>query len=308
MFSSQSYYRLSSYYNKISDGKKVHKVSVDAGLSCPNRDGKISRQGCVYCDNRGFSLNSRVPLRPLKNQIEEGMGVLRKKFGAEKFVIYFQAYSNTYAPVEILRRNFDTVRQFPDVIGLSVATRPDCVDQDILKLLNSYAQDYDVWIEYGLQSAHNQTLERINRGHSLEDFLQAVNLTRKYKNIKICVHVIIGLPGETKGMILKTAKVIAGIKPEGVKIHPLHIIKNTQLHKMFQRQQYKPLSMEEYAKLACDFLENLPADTVIQRISADCPQDLLVAPSWILDKNKVLNRIGQLLKEENKFQGRLHKG
>jgi radical SAM protein (TIGR01212 family) len=290
----------------MSGGKKVHKVTVDAGFSCPNRDGTLSSDGCSYCDNRGFSVNTRLSVRPVEAQIKEGIERLKKRFGAEKFVVYFQAYSNTYAPVKILRKCYDTVKNFKDVIGISVATRPDCVNDEIMRLLASYAETYEVWIEYGLQSIHNRTLERINRGHTYEDFLKALYVTRKYASLKTCVHVIIGLPGETKEMILKTAKALAGLKLEGVKVHPLHAIKQTALEKEFLKGAYKPLELDEYVDLVCVFLEYLWPETVIHRLGADCPEEFLVAPMWILDKNRLLREIEKRLCERGSCQGKLY--
>ncbi|MEW6075857.1 MAG: TIGR01212 family radical SAM protein [Candidatus Omnitrophota bacterium] len=302
------YYKLSEYYRRMSVGKKVHKVTVDAGFSCPNRDGTLSFDGCVYCDNRTFSLNTRTPLRPVQVQIREGIERLKMRFGAEKFVVYFQAYSNTYAPVEVLRKSYDTVRSFKDVIGISVATRPDCVSDEVVRLLAGYAHTYDVWIEYGLQSIHNKTLERINRGHTYEDFLKALHLTRKCGLLKTCAHLILGLPGETKEMMFETARALGTLMLEGVKIHPLHVIRQTALEEEFLNGTYAPLARNEYIDLACGFLEYLWPGTVIHRIGADCPQELLVAPTWILDKNRLLEAIDKRLCEKNSRQGKEYTG
>lgn len=310
------YYRFSRYL-KERFGCRVHKVSVDAGFSCPNKDGRMSRDGCIYCDNRGFSFNSRSSPRPLELQIKEGINFGKKRFKAEKFIVYFQAYTNTYLPArlqyvgagaspEILRERYDAVRKFDDVVGISIATRPDCVDEEILDLIKSYTEDYEVWLEYGLQSAHDKTLEFINRGHTYEDFLGAVKLTRKRKSIKICAHVIVGLPNETREEILATAKALGQLKLEGIKIHPLHVIRGTKLEELYQSKSYAPLAFDEYVDLAVDFLEYLSPGTVVQRISADCPEEFLAAPAWMLAKDRVLKAIDEKLLAENKFQGRLY--
>lgn len=304
-FPGERYYKPSGYFRHLTGGTKVSKVGIDAGFSCPNRDGKISPDGCIYCDNRGFSLNARKPQIPLDAQIREGLRSLKEKTGAEKFIIYFQAYTNTYAPVNVLKEKYDAIKKFEDVIGISIATRPDCVNEEILDLIDSYGKDYEVWIEYGLQSIHDKTLEFINRRHTYKDFLKAIELTRKRKNIKICAHVIIGLPSETKAMIYETAKALGGLKVDGVKIHPLHVMKDTKLEALFNQGLYVPPGLDEYVDLAVGFLEYLCPDTVIQRISADCPRDLLAAPEWILDKNRVLAKIEEKLVKENRFQGRL---
>lgn len=189
---------------------------------------------------------------------------------------------------------------------MAIGTRPDCVDEDILSLIENYTDDYEVWLEYGLQSIHNKTLTLLNRGHSYEDFLTAVELTRR-RGIKICAHSIIGLPGETPKDILQTAQELGRLKLEGVKIHPLYVLKGTQLEEMFLRKKYSPLELEEYTALTAEFLEYLWPQTVIQRLTADCPAEFLTAPQWILDKSKVLKEIEQTLLKENTFQGRFYK-
>ncbi|MCK5533961.1 TIGR01212 family radical SAM protein [bacterium] len=299
----ERYYKFSKYL-KLRFGQRVHKVSVDAGFSCPNRDGEISKTGCIYCDNLGFSFNSRVPSCPLQLQIEKGIDYGRKRFKAGKFIVYFQAYTNTYAKPDVLKEKYDIIKKFKDIVGIAIGTRPDCIDEEILALINSYTAEYEVWMEYGLQSIHPQTLEFINRGHTFEQFLEAIKATREKKDIKICVHIILGLPGETKQMVLETAKTLALLKVDGVKIHPLHIIKGTKLEEMFKQGLYKPLKFEEYLDLTIEFLEYLWPETVIQRITADCPREFLVEPLWMLEKNKVLEKIENTLGQRNTFQGK----
>jgi len=298
------YYKFSQYLKKRFNCR-VYKVSIDAGFSCPNRDGRKSKDGCIYCDNRAFSLNSRLPSRSIDAQIKEGMDSGRKRLKAEKFIVYFQAFSNTYAPVEILKERYDVVKRFKDIVGISIGTRPDCVTEEILDLIESYTQDYEVWMEYGLQSIHNKSLKHINRGHYYQDFLEALNLTRKRKGIKICAHIILGLPGETREDMFATAKELGRLKLDGVKIHPLHIIKGTKLEEQFKTGLYKPLQFEEYTRLVTEFLEYLWPDTVVQRLTADCPKELLIAPDWILQKSRVLEEIDRALVKESRFQGRL---
>ncbi len=297
----EKYYKFSEYL-KERFGCRVHKVSIDAGFSCPNKDGKLSKDGCIYCDNRAFSPNTRTPKTSIETQIESGIKIGRERYGAEKFIVYFQAYSNTYAPLDILKERYDVVRKFKDIVGISIGTRPDCVDEKILDLIDSYSKDYETWIEYGLQSIHDKTLKLINRHHTYEDFLKAVELAKK-RNIKICAHIIIGLPNETKEEMLETAKALAHLKIDGVKIHPLHIVKGTKLEELFKKGKYKPLELDEYVNIATEFLEYLPSTTVIQRLTADCPKEFLVAPLWILEKNKVLNLIEKKLAEKGTHQG-----
>ena len=301
------YYKFSKYLRKRF-GVRVYKVSIDAGFSCPNRDGSKSKDGCIYCDNRGFSFNSRIALLPIEEQIAKGIEFGKRRFKAEKFIVYFQAYTNTYASLDVLRKKYDVIRKFENVVGISIGTRPDCINEEILDLIESYTSDYEGWIEYGLQSIHDKTLEFINRGHVYKDFLEAVNLTKKRKNIKICVHVIIGLPYETEGDILETAEVLGRLELDGVKIHPIHVIKGTKLEEIYKKRQYRPLELDAYVDLAVGFLERIWSETVIQRITADCPRELLIAPMWIVDKKKVLGKIEEKLLQTNTFQGRLYKG
>ncbi len=296
------YYKFSEYL-KQKFGTRVHKVSVDAGFSCPNKDGKISARGCIFCDNRGFSFNTRLPARPLEVQIEEGIKAGRRRFKAERFIVYFQAYTNTYAPLPVLKAKYDLIKEYPEVVGISIATRPDCVNDSVLDLASSYAGRYEVWMEYGLQSIHKETLNFVNRGHYYDDFLKTVELTRKKGSIKICAHVIVGLPyrwgeRETTEMILETAREMGRLDLDGIKIHPLHVVKGTELEALFLKGGYQPMELEEYVDLAAEFLEYLSANTVIQRISADCPKEWLVAPLWISDKHRVLRRIEERMTEK----------
>ncbi len=296
------YYRFSRYL-KERFGARVYKVSLDAGFSCPNKDGRLSDEGCIYCDNSAFSFNTRRPSRPIEVQIKEGMDFGKKRYGAQKFIVYFQAYTNTDAELPVLKQRYDQIKKFKDIVGLSIGTRPDCVSGEVLDLIKSYGSDYEVWIEYGLQSIHEKTLNFINRRHTYNDFLKAFEMARE-RNLKVCAHVIIGLPGEGKKEILQTAGELGRLKIDGVKIHPLHVVKGTKLENLLKEGLYNPLQLKEYVKLAVDFLEYLWPETVIQRITADCPEELLIAPLWISDKNKILEKIDKIMLEEGKFQGR----
>ena len=303
----ERYYRFSTYFKKSGFKSRVHKVTVDAGFSCPNRDGKVSKHGCIYCNNQGFSPNSRLSSKlSVEEQIKKGIDTSRRRIKAQKFIVYFRAYTNTYALPEELKKIYDTVREFKDVIGVSIATRPDCIDAEIIDLIGSYTKDYEVWIEYGLQSMHKKTLEFINRGHLYEDFLKAVEETRKKKDIKICSHVIIGLPFEDEAMMLETAKEMGRLKLDAIKIHPLHIIKETKLEEMYAKGLFKVLELDEYVDLTVKFLEYLWPGTVIQRMTASCHEDLLVVPLWIQDRSRLLRAIESKLAKENTFQARLY--
>ena len=299
----QRYLKFSDYL-KERFGERVHRVSVDAGFSCPNRDGRISDRGCIYCNNQAFSFQSRTDDKiPLDVQVKEGIDAARRRFKAQKFMVYFQAYTNTYAPKEVLKERYDVVRRFDDLVAISIATRPDCMGQQILELIDSYADDYEVWLEYGVQSVHDQTLDLINRGHRYEEFLRVFQQTRGYR-IKVSAHVIIGLPGETKEMMLRTADEMSRLRIDAIKIHPLHIVKKTEMEELFTRGMYKPLELDAYVELLVSFLERLRPDIAIQRLSAYCPASLLIAPGWVSQRNKVENMIEQALEKRDTFQGR----
>ncbi|MDD5503931.1 MAG: TIGR01212 family radical SAM protein [Candidatus Omnitrophica bacterium] len=278
-----------SDYLKKRFGAKTHRICIDAGFSCPNRDGRISTLGCVYCDNRAFSYPIRAQaFSSIEEQIASGMLAARKRFKAKKFIAYFQAHTNTYAPRQILKETYDKVRKFKDIVSISIATRPDCVDDDVIRLIAGYAPDYEVWIEYGLQSIHDGSLRLINRGHGYNDFLKAFTLTRKYP-IKICVHVILGLPGETEEMMMQTAEQMSRLAIDGIKIHPLYVVRGTALERMYNRNKYAPLSLEEYSRILQRFMGLLSDDIIVQRSSAYCPKDMLVCPEWVSErKNSAL--------------------
>jgi radical SAM protein (TIGR01212 family) len=295
-------YKKFSEYLKKRFGCRVHKISVYAGFNCPNLDGTFSNKGCIYCNNYAFSPSLRKVLT-LEEQIEEGIEYGKKRFKAEKFIVYFQPYSNTYAPEEILKEKYDTVKKFPEIVGISIGTRPDCIDEEKLKLIESYIDDYEVWIEYGLQSIHDKTLKIINRNHTYSDFLNAYEMTRK-RNIKICAHVIIGLPDEDKEEIIETAKECGKLKLDGIKIHPVHVLKNTELERWYKEGKFKVMSMEEYIDLLCDFLSYLYPETIIQRLTADCDREYLVSPLWLLEKQKMLKLLEEKMEEKNIYQGK----
>jgi len=296
------YYTLAQYYRELGY-KSVRKIAIDAGFSCPNRDGSLSDKGCIYCDNSSFNPNANKKLS-VKEQIET---VIKNNKSNTKFVAYFQAFTNTYAPAKKLKELYSQICGYPEIIGLSIGTRPDCVDEEKLALIDSFVQKYDTWIEYGLQSANDETLKAINRGHNFNSFVEAFKLTRKYKRIKICVHIIIGLPGEKETDILNTAKHLADLCPDGIKIHPAHVVKNTALEKMFMEGMFRPTTLEEYASAVTNFIELQSPTTVIHRITADCPRELLIAPEWILEKQKLLDTVNELFEKRGTFQGKLRK-
>jgi uncharacterized protein len=297
--------RYSAYrqYLEARFGEKVKRLAINAGLGCPNRDGTLSDQGCVFCRPDSYAPEpGREPVS-LAEQIS-GQMVRAKRKGYKKFIAYFQSYTNTYAPLDKLRNIYDSIRPFPEIVGMNIGTRPDCLTGEIVRLINSYADQYEVWVELGLQSAHDKTLQELNRGHGLPEFLQAVELLRKYPQIKIAAHVILGLPGETESQEQETAEVCRKLHLEGVKIHALYIAKETILARKYSEGKVSVLGREEYVRRVVRFLENLWPQTVIFRLSADCPAHMLLAPSWLLEKQKIIHGILDLLEKENTWQGK----
>ena len=294
------YYDLKSYWRNLFSCN-VHKLQIDAGFTCPNRDGHVATGGCIYCDGRGSKLRQKGELPSVSQQIQNG-----KKFykpHASKFVAYFQTFTNTYAPVEKLQILYDEALAQEDVVGLSIGTRPDCVGPDVIDLLKGYVQKYHVWLELGLQSMHDKTLKFINRGHDFRQFLNAVGALAG-KNIHLCAHIIIGLPGETDEEILQTAKAVAALPINGIKIHSLLALEGTVLGEMYKNGTIKIMSKDKYVSLVAAVLEVLPPEMVIQRLTADGYQDIFLAPDWAMNKLDVLNSINKELERRDSYQGK----
>jgi radical SAM protein (TIGR01212 family) len=284
-------------------GCRVQKISIDAGFSCPNRDGTISINGCIYCNDRGSGTGAYAKGLTVTEQIVQGKKTLATRYKAKKFIAYFQAFSNTYAPIERLRSLYDEALAIDDVVGIAIGTRPDCVNESVLDLLQKYVDNHLVWLEYGLQSANDTTLELINRGHDVECFRRAVAAT-KNRAINICAHIILGLPGEGKKDILQTAKMIGDLGIDGVKIHLLYVVKGTKLDKLYMSGRFTCLEQQEYVDLVCDFIEHIPAQMVIQRLTGDPHPEELAAPMWSLRKTETLNRIKETLAQRDSWQGK----
>ena len=293
-----------SSYLRNKYGTKVYRIGIDAGFTCPNRDGKSGTGGCIYCDAAGSRAAYANPQKTVHDQIETRIKFLKDTKSASKFIAYFQAFTNTYAPVEKLRSIYDTVKDFQDIVGLSIGTRPDAVDREKLELIASYTDRYDVWIEYGLQSIHNKTLETIRRGHNYDAFLKSYQMTKEC-GIKVCVHVILGLPGESREDMMATAKTLTKLKVDGVKIHLLHVLKGSGLDKLHSEGRIKLLEQSEYVKLAAEFLEHLSKDIIIQRLTGEGSKDSHIAPVWALDKMGTISQIGEELKRKGSRQGKL---
>ena len=283
-------------------GCRVQKITVDAGFSCPNRDGTLSVGGCIYCNPKGSGTGAHAKGLSITDQLLAGKRVLGKRYKAKKFIAYFQSFTNTYGPLEQLKKKYRDALSVEDVVGLSIGTRPDCVEESVLDLLEKLAGKRLIWIEYGLQSIHDATLLLINRGHDFRSFQNAVTAT-KNRGINICAHVILGLPGEKKKQMLETAEALAEMGIQGVKLHLLYVIKGTSLEEMFREKRYRCLEQDEYVDIVCDFLERLPADIVIQRLTGDPHPQELVAPEWSLRKNETLSLIRETLEKRDARQG-----
>lgn len=299
------YRDLNSYLRELF-GCRVQKISLDAGFTCPNRDGTLATGGCIYCNSRGSGTGAHARKLSITAQLEQGKAWISQRYNAKKFIAYFQSFSNTYAPIEILARCYREALSVSGVVGLSIGTRPDCVSRPVMELLASFTPEYLVWMEYGLQSAQDKTLVRINRGHTLNDFYNAIKLTREY-DIKICVHVILGLPGETSRDILATARILSDLGIDGIKLHLLYVVKGTLLEKEYTEGRYRCLEQMEYVDLVCRFLELLPPEVVIQRLTGDPHPEELLAPAWALERNTTLSLIKKKLDSDNSWQGKARK-
>jgi radical SAM protein (TIGR01212 family) len=285
-------------------GERVHKIALDAAFTCPNRDGSKGTGGCTFCNNVSFSPNGRRP-KPLREQIDAGRSVIRKRTGAHKYLAYFQAYSNTYAEIAQLSRLYDEALSEPDVIGLSIGTRPDCVPDAVLDLLAGYqAQGYEIWLELGLQSAFDKTLELVNRGHGFAEYADTVKRAQA-REIRLCTHLIAGLPGESAQHCQETLRRVLELGTQGLKLHPLHVVKGTRLANAWRRGEYQPLTLHAYVEIAANLVESSPDDLVWHRLTGTASRDILLAPLWCAEKWRVLNAITQELRRRKKSRRRV---
>lgn len=295
--------RYNQYSAHLKDkfGAKVYKITLDAGFSCPNRDGTISTGGCIFCDEGGSFSQAHSNTLSIEEQIETGIKTLSERFKAKKFMSYFQAYSNTYKPVKELEKIYKSALNHKDIVGISIGTRPDCVDDEKLDLISSFKEDYYTWIEYGLQSIHDKTLKKINRGHDFDCFLRAYEKS-KGRGINVCAHVIFGL-WETHEEIMQTAQKLAELGIDGVKIHMLCALEGTKIAQMYQNCEIDFMSEDEYVQTVCDFLEYLPKSTTIHRLAGNGLKKNLVAPRWLGAKLDCLNKIDREFIKRNSYQG-----
>ncbi len=287
-------------------GERVQKITLDAGLTCPHR-GSDKKGGCIYCNALGSGTGAIAKGIGLKEQIETQMALQANRYKAKSFIAYFQSYSNTFAAVRELKRIYDSVLPYPEIVGISIGTRPDCVDSEILDLIGSYSDKRMVWVEYGLQSSNDETLRLINRGHDSRAFSNASIMAHEH-GFRVCAHVILGLPGEGIDDWLKTARFVANLPVTDIKIHLMYVVRNTPLEKMFDAGFYTPLTLEDYAGGVAEFISCLPPDIIIQRITGDPHPDELVAPLWALDKKKVLDEIHKIMNSQGLYQGKNYSG
>ena len=291
------YYSLNKYL-KDTFGRKVYKIALNAGFTCPNRDGKLDTRGCIFCSGNGSGDFSESPLLSITEQIEEGKKRVSKKIGDDgKYIAYFQAFTNTYAPVEKLRELFSEAINHPDFVAVSIATRPDCLPEEVLDLLDELNAIKPVWVELGLQTIHKKSAEYIRRCYPLSVYDKAVSNLKK-RNLTVIVHVILGLPGESRNDMLETVKYVCDSGIDGIKLQLLHILKGTDLAKDYEKGAFDALSLDEYVSIVVDCLKIIPKNIVIHRMTGDGDKKILIAPEWSMDKKHVLNTLTKAIREE----------
>lgn len=297
-------------YNNLSNflrrkfGSKVYKVSLDAGFSCPNRDGTLGTDGCIFCSAMGSGDFAGSRDKNVRQQLREGIDYLSSRYGFTKFIAYYQAFTNTYGSPDFLREQYTCAMEFDEVVAVAIATRPDCVDEQVLEVLKEIHSRKYLWVELGLQTMHEPTAELIRRGYRLECFEKAVDILNM-AGIDVVVHIILGLPLETHEMMLETVRYLSRMKIAGIKFQLLHVLKDTRLAEMYENKEFELLKKEEYISLVADCLEILSPDIVVHRLTGDGPRDILIGPSWSEDKIGVLKGIERELVKRNSYQGRL---
>jgi uncharacterized protein len=303
----ERYYSLNRFLREKL-GRTAYKVCVDAGFSCPNLDGSLSTDGCIYCNNRSFSPISSGDRRSLRGQIEEGVRSQRRRKGNKScFLAYFQSYTNTYAPVDRLKELYETALSCEGIVGLNISTRPDCLEAEKADLLADLARKHFVLVEIGLQSSHDSTLRSINRGHDYDCFLRAVERIKRHP-IYLGAHIILGLPGESESMMLETAERLSALPLDCLKIHNLHVVLGTKLAELYRRDPFPLIERGDYIPLVCRFLERLSPKIAIARLFASTPREMLLAPLWAQSDTRLLEEIRNFLIEKNTCQGRLFCG
>ena len=295
------YNNLSSYLRE-KYGKRMKKICIDAGFSCPNRDGKCGVGGCIFCGERGAGEHID-PSLSIRSQVEKELIAARKE---DLFIAYFQNFTNTYAPIHILKERYDSALIDERIKILAIGTRPDCIDEEVAELLAEYSQKYEVWVEFGLQTANDTTAEIINRGYKKEVFEKAISILSKHK-IKTVVHLMLGLPGETRADAIASAEYLKGFDIFGVKIHSLYVMQSTVLEKMYKEKHYTPPTLSEYSDAASEVLARISPSVIVHRITGDCPRDMLVAPEWNKNKNDIIDAVNTAMREKGYTQGSLYR-
>lgn len=303
--SNKRYYTL-DYYYKHKYGCKIAKISLNMGLTCPNKDGKVGYGGCIYCSKIGSGEYAGDKNKPLKDQFDEVKNVMIKKWPSAKFIAYFQANTNTYAPIEKLKKAWEEVLTYDNVVGINISTRPDAIEKECYDYLEELNKKTDLVVELGLQTIHDKTSKFINRCHDLNSFETALNELNK-RGIKVLVHVMFSLPYETKDMMLDTIKYLSNKNIWGIKIHMLHILKGTLLAKIYEQEKFPILTKDEYVQIVCDSLELLPENIVINRLTGDPKVDDLIEPFWLVKKFCVLNDIDKEMVRRDSYQGKMYK-
>lgn len=296
-------YRDFNSYLREQFGCRVQKISLDAGLTCPNRDGALGTGGCVYCNARGSGTGAAERRISISRQIQDAKSYLSRRYKAKAFLAYFQSFTNTYGPLPLLRSLYEEALSDPEIVGLSIGTRPDCAPEDTLELLAELARKRLIWLEFGLQSACDATLERIRRGHTVADFEDALARARG-RGLPVCVHVILGLPGESREDMLGTARFLSRMDIQAVKIHLLYVVRGTPLEAWLRSGSYTCMTRADYVETVSEFLALLPPSVIIQRLTGDPHPDELVEPQWALDKQHNLNAVIQYMRDHDLYQGK----
>lgn len=299
-------YHTWNYHLRNTFGHKVFKVALDGGFDCPNRDGTVAHGGCTFCSVSGSGDFAGNRADDILTQFHTIKSIMHEKWKDGKYMAYFQAFTNTHAPVEVLRERFEPVLSQEGVVGISIATRPDCLPDDVVEYLADLNKRTYLWVELGLQTVHETTAQLINRAHDFQCYIDGVEKLRKH-NIRICSHIINGLPQETPEMMMETAREVAKLDVQGIKIHLLHLLKGTPMVKQFEKGLLEFLTFDEYVQLVCDQLEILPPEMIVHRITGDGPIDLMVGPMWSVNKWEVLNTIDAELKRRDSYQGKYYK-
>lgn len=295
-------YHSLNYFLRKKFGEKVFKISLDAGFTCPNRDGSITKGGCIFCSPRG-SGDFTIALDDISRQFDEAKKMMQKKWKSGKYIAYFQAYTNTYAPVDVLRERYYSVMDKENLVGMAIATRPDCLQPEIIELLKEINKKTYLWVELGLQTINKNTTKLINSGYTLDSYIESVDRLKK-AGIDIVTHCILGLPGESRDDMLKTVDFIANTGTQGIKLHLLHLMKDTPMVELYEKGVLTLLEKDQYVDLIVDAVERLPSEMVIHRLTGDGPRKTLIGPKWSLNKWEVLNSIDQRFIDRNTWQGK----